>query len=65
MPVSDTIVYRAAAKFMELYGAHAMSEVMRRVEATLDRRDAERLLVWLRIRQAIQLLDSPPSRMLH
>jgi len=46
-------------------GSLALSKATRVLDKMLHRRDAERLVVWLRIRQAIAILETPPSRLLH
>ena len=63
--ISHATVYRAASKLIERHGVQALSEATRVMDKAVDRRNAERLLVWLRIRQAIAILEAPPSRLLH
>jgi len=63
--ISHATVYRAASKLIERHGVQTLSEATRVLDKAIDHRDAERLLVWLRIRRAIATLEAPPGRLMH
>jgi hypothetical protein len=48
--------------WLRRHGSLALSEATRVLDKMLHHRDAERVLVWLRIRQPIAVLEAPPSR---
>jgi hypothetical protein len=63
--VPDAYVYSAALRLIEKHGDGALIEANRLIELALARREAERLLVVLRIRRAIVAWEAPASGPLH
>lgn len=63
--VPDIWVYRTADRLITKHGNRALKATDRLVDAALDRRDADRVLLMLRVRLAVQVLQSAPSRLLH
>jgi hypothetical protein len=63
--IPNAIIYRAADRLIQRHGQEALSAASRGVERMVDRRDRERFLLWLRIRQAIVVLQAPPTGSLH
>ena len=64
-PIPDAIIYRAADRLMQRHGEEAQGAASRCVARMVDRRDRDRFLLWLRIRQAIVVLQAPPTGPLH
>ena len=63
--IPDIWVYRTADRLIAQHGAGALSEADRLVDKALNRRDADRVLLMLRVRFAVVALQAPPSRLLH
>src|SRR3954464_5322927 len=51
-PIANVIVYRAADRLIQRLGSDALGRASRHIELMVDRRDKDRFLLWLRIRQA-------------
>jgi len=64
-PIANVIVYRAADRLIQRLGSDALSRASRHIELMVDRRDKDRFLLWLRMRQAIVALQMPPTGPLH
>jgi hypothetical protein len=63
--VSEIRVYREAGRLIAQHGKQAMKVADRAIDRALDRRDADRVLLMLRVRRAIATLQAPPSGPLH
>ena len=63
--VPDIWVYRAAGRLIEQHGANASEAADRAIALAIDNRDADRVLVMLRVRMAIAALQAPQSGLLH
>ena len=63
--VPDIWVYRTADRLITKHGKRALNTTDRLIGAALDRHDADRVLLMLRVRLAVQLLQTAPSRLLH
>ena len=63
--VPDIWVYRAAGRLVEQHGAKALKAADRAIDLALDQRDADRVLLMLRVRMAVAALQAPPSGPLH
>ena len=63
--LSDLDIYRAANLLIDRYGADAMIEAARLMALVLDRCDRDGQLVWLRIREAIFVLQVPSTGTVH
>ena len=63
--VADIWVYREADRLITEHGAKALNAVDRLVHKALDRRDADRILLMLRVRSAVAALQAPRSGPLH
>ena len=63
--VPDIWVYRTADRLIAQHGAEALNEADRLVNKALDRRDADSVLLMLRVRFAVVALQAPPSGPLH
>jgi hypothetical protein len=64
-PIPNSIVYRGADLLIQRLGSEALSAASRHIERMADRRDKDRFLLWLRIRQAIVALQMPPTGPFH
>jgi hypothetical protein len=58
--VPDAWVYRAADRLIAQHGADPLKEVNRMICDARDRRDKGRAVLWIRIRLAILVLQTPP-----
>ena len=58
--VPDAWVYRAADRLITQHGADALKEVNRLICDALDHRDKGHVVLWIRIRLAILVLQAPP-----
>jgi hypothetical protein len=63
--VPDIWVHREANRLITAHGAKALRAVDRLVNTALDRRDADQVLLMLRVRSAVAVLQAPPSGSLH
>ena len=63
--LSDLDIYRAANLLIDRYGPDAMFEAARLMHLMLDRCDRNGQLVWLRIREAIFVLQAPSTGTVH
>jgi hypothetical protein len=63
--VSDRVVYRAADRVIALFGENAPDEVSRLIREAVGQHDRDRAILFFRIRVAILLMQSPPSRVSH
>ena len=63
--VPDVWVYREADRLITEHGAKALNAADRLVNKALDLRDANRVLLMLRVRLAVAALQVPPSGPLH
>jgi hypothetical protein len=63
--LSDLDIYRAANLLIDRHGADAMIEAARLMDLMLNRRDRDGRLVWLRIREAIFVLQAPSTGTVH
>jgi hypothetical protein len=63
--VPEIWVYREANRLITEHGARALRAVDRLVHKALDRRDADRVLLMLRVRFAVATLQAPPRGPLH
>ena len=63
--ISDLDIYRAANLLIDRYGPDAMIEVARLMDLVLERSDRDGRLVWLRIREAIFVLQAPSASTVH
>jgi len=59
--VPDIWVYRTVDRLITKHGRRAVKATDRLINAALDRRDADRVLLMLRVRLAVQLLQTGPS----
>lgn len=64
-PIPDANVYRAADRLIQRHGEQALNAAERLIGRMADRRDRDRFLLWLRIRQAIVALQAQPTGPLH
>jgi hypothetical protein len=64
-PIPDANVYRAADRLIRRHGEEALSTASRLIERMVDRKDRDRFLLCLRIRQAIVVLQAPSTGALH
>ena len=58
-------IYRAANVFIRRYGPDATIQAARLIDLMLERGDLDGQRVWLRIQQAIIVLQAPSSRTIH
>jgi hypothetical protein len=63
--LSDLDIYRAANLLIDRYGADAMIEAARLMHLMLDRCDRDGQFVWLRISEAIFVLQAPSTGTAH
>jgi hypothetical protein len=63
--ISDLDIYRAANLLIDRYGPDAMIEAARLMDFVLDRGDRDGQHVWLRIREAIFVLQAPSTGTVH
>ena len=63
--VSELDIYRAAKMLLERHGAEAMTQAALMIDKMLENGDLEGRAVWLRIKQAIEGLQAPPTGPLH
>jgi hypothetical protein len=54
-------IYRAANLLILRHGGDAVTEAARLADLMLERGDREEQFVWLRIKKAVEWLQSPPS----
>jgi len=63
--VPDIWVYRTADRLITKHGKTALNTTDRLIGAALDRHDADRVLLMVRVRLAVEILQTAPSRLLH
>ena len=63
--VSEINIYRAADRVIARHGDEALSEATRQVGRLINRQKTKRVFLWLRIRLAVAILQSPPNRTIH
>jgi hypothetical protein len=63
--VPDIWVYREADRLIAEHGAKARKAADRLIDLAARRLDSERVLLMLRVRLAVAVLQAPPSASLH
>jgi hypothetical protein len=63
--VSGLDIYRAANLLIRRHGSDARIEASRMIDRMFELGDAEGLALWRRIRNAVEVLQAPPGRLLH
>jgi hypothetical protein len=62
---SRYLVYRTADRLITKHGRRALNATDRLIDVALDQRDADRVLLMLRVRLAVQILKTAPPGLLH
>lgn len=63
--ISQLDIYRAAHLLIDRHGANAVNEAATFIDLMLQRGDRDGVLLWYRIKRAIEWLQEPPSTARH